>query len=175
VDDCAARDHDAVIVAVGDNLTRRRLFERLSESGERFATARHPRAILSAHCAIDPGTVIGAGVIVNTGARVGSNVILNTGCIVEHHNDIEDHAHIAPGARLGGRVIVGQGAFVGIGATVLPGRRIGAWSVVGAGAVVREDVPPGVVVVGVPARPLGRARRGPRNASSVPSGSLLPH
>lgn len=163
VDDCERFDHDAVIVAVGDNPTRRRLFDCLSMRGERFATARHPRAVLSASCVIRHGSVIGAGVVVNTGACVGANVILNTGCTVEHHNQIGDHAHIAPGARLGGHVTVGQGALIGIGATVLPGCRVGAWSIVGAGAVVIEDLPAGVVAVGNPARAMNRrVHRRPR-------------
>ncbi len=154
IDECDKFEHDAVIIGVGDNLTRRRLFTILSRSSERFATARHPSAILSAHCVIRHGTVVCAGVIVNTGACVGSNVILNTGCSIDHHTLIGDHAHIAPGARLGGGVTIGQGTLIGIGAVVLPGLRIGAWSVVGAGAVVTRDVPDGVMAVGSPARVL---------------------
>ena len=154
VEECARFAHDAVIVAVGDNRTRKRLFERLSRSLERFAIARHPNAVLSGNCSIGHGSVICAGAIVNTGASVGANVILNTGCSIDHHNVIGDHAHIAPGVRLGGEVKIGQGALVGIGAVVLPGRRVGAWSIVGAGAVVTEDVPDRVVAVGCPARAL---------------------
>lgn len=152
VDARATFDHDAVIVGIGDNLTRRRLFELLLAGGEHLATASHPSAVLSASCAIGDGTAICAGVVVNPAARVGANVILNTGCTVEHHNQIGEHAHIAPGVRLGGHVTIGQGALVGIGATVLPGRRVGAWSIVGAGAVVTRDLPDGVVAVGTPAR-----------------------
>ncbi|MCS7072396.1 MAG: hypothetical protein NZM00_12895, partial [Anaerolinea sp.] len=44
------------------------------------------------------------------------------------------------------------GAIIGAGAVLLPGVRIGARALVGAGAVVTRDVPPGVVVVGNPAR-----------------------
>jgi sugar O-acyltransferase (sialic acid O-acetyltransferase NeuD family) len=164
VDDRDRFDHDAVIIGIGDNLTRRYLFERLSASGERFVTARHPRAILAASSVVGDGSVIGAGVLVNAGASVGSNVILNTGCIVEHHCRIDDHVHVAPGVQLGGQVTVGEGALIGIGATILPGRRVGAWSVVGAGAVVTAHVPPGAVVAGVPARPTKRRRRGTRSS-----------
>ena len=47
-----------------------------------------------------------------------------------------------------------RGARVGGGAILCPGIEIGAEAFVGAGAVVTKDVPPGVVVVGSPARVL---------------------
>ena len=152
IDDIGGFSHDAVIVGVGDNRTRRRLFESLLRTHERFVTARHPSAILSTHSVVRQGTVVCAGAIVNPGACVGSNVILNTASSVDHHCVIGDHAHIAPGARLGGNVTIGQGALIGIGAIVLPGRRVGAWTVVGAGAVVTQDLPDGVIALGAPAR-----------------------
>jgi acetyltransferase-like isoleucine patch superfamily enzyme len=49
-------------------------------------------------------------------------------------------------------VVIEQGAYIGAGATLLMGVRIGRCAVVAAGAVVREDVPPYMVVAGVPAR-----------------------
>ena len=44
------------------------------------------------------------------------------------------------------------GASIGGGAVILPGLTIGAGAMVGAGAVVTRSVPPGVTVVGNPAR-----------------------
>jgi sugar O-acyltransferase (sialic acid O-acetyltransferase NeuD family) len=144
--------HDGVVVAIGDNATRHTIFDRLSSRHERFVVARHPTAIVANSVSIGPGTMICAGAIVNPGTAIGANVILNTGCSIDHHNRIGDHAHIGPGVRTGGAVTVGDGSLVGIGATVMPGLTIGAASTVGAGALVRHDVPPGVTVVGVPAR-----------------------
>jgi len=145
-------EHDAVVLGIGDNRTRSRIYLALSASGEIFAAAIHPRSIVAPDVPVGAGTVICAGAIVNPGAAIGANVILNTGCTVDHHNHIGDHAHIAPGAHLGGDVSVGEGALVGIGATVMPQRRIGAWSIVGAGALVHRDLDSGVTAVGVPAR-----------------------
>jgi sugar O-acyltransferase (sialic acid O-acetyltransferase NeuD family) len=144
--------HDRVIVAIGSNAARARLFARLEAEGERFAIARHPGTIVAADVAIGDGTMLSAGAIVNTGTVIGRNVILNTGATIDHHTVVGDHVHIAPGVHMGGEVRVEDGALIGIGATVLPRVTIGAWSTVGAGAVVTSDVPPGATVVGVPAR-----------------------
>ncbi|MBM3331444.1 acetyltransferase [candidate division WOR-3 bacterium] len=146
--------HDAFIVAIGDNATRRRITEPLLRSGERLATAQHPDAVIARDVSIGPGTTVCAGAVVNPGSVVGSCVLLNTGCSIDHHNLIGDYAHVAPGVRLGGQVVVGEGALVGIGAMVTPRLCIGAWCVVGAGSLVHHDVPSGVMVVGNPARVL---------------------
>jgi sugar O-acyltransferase (sialic acid O-acetyltransferase NeuD family) len=148
----SAIPHDAVIVAIGDNATRRRMFETLREEGESFAIARHPGAIIAPDVHIGPGSVICAGVVVNPGSVVGANVILNTGCTVDHHNRIGDHVHIAPGVHLGGDVSIGEGTLVGIGSTVMPQRRVGSWSVISAGALIHSDLTDRVVAAGAPAR-----------------------
>jgi acetyltransferase-like isoleucine patch superfamily enzyme len=51
-------------------------------------------------------------------------------------------------------IVVGAGAWLGARASVLDGVTIGDRAVIGAHAVVRHDVPPGAVAVGVPARVL---------------------
>ena len=49
-------------------------------------------------------------------------------------------------------VTIGEGVWTGAGAKILDGVTVGAHAVIGAGAVVREDVPPSAIAVGVPAR-----------------------
>ena len=46
--------------------------------------------------------------------------------------------------------------FIGPRAIILPGVKIGRGAVVAAGAVVTKDVPPGVIVGGVPAKEIGK-------------------
>ncbi|MDD4319306.1 MAG: acyltransferase [Candidatus Peribacteraceae bacterium] len=51
-------------------------------------------------------------------------------------------------------VSIGDGSFIGANVTILPGVTIGRGSFIGASSLVREDVPDGMVVAGVPARVL---------------------
>lgn len=52
----------------------------------------------------------------------------------------------------GADIVVEDQVWLGAGAIILQGVRVGANSVVGAGSVVTEDVPPGTIVAGSPAR-----------------------
>jgi acetyltransferase-like isoleucine patch superfamily enzyme len=51
-----------------------------------------------------------------------------------------------------GRVQVADRVFLGSRVSIIPGRQVGSRAVLGAGAVVITDVPPGVTMVGNPAR-----------------------
>lgn len=145
-------EHDALIIAIGDNQERAKLFTWAQGRGEYLANAVHPTAFLASEVVLGHGVVIAPGVVVHTAAHVGDNVILNTASSIDHHCDVSDHVHIAPGAHLGGSVQVGEGVFVGIGAAVIPGCSIGSWTIVGAGSVVISDLPERVTAVGNPAR-----------------------
>jgi sugar O-acyltransferase (sialic acid O-acetyltransferase NeuD family) len=146
----------AVVVSIGDNAVRRRLFEALAVVGCELATVVHPQAVIAPSATLGSGTVAFAGVVVNPDARIGRNVILNTGTTVDHDGQIGDHAHLSPGVHLGGTVTVGEGAHLGVGVSVRNNVAIGAWTTVGVGAAVVGDLPAGVVAYGVPARVVRR-------------------
>ena len=144
--------HDAVIVALGDNQARREMTERLLASGERLATAIHPRACIAPSASIGEGSMISAGVIVTPRAAVGRGVILNTGASVDHDSVVGDFAHVSAGATVGARCHIGAEALIAIGATVVSMMTVGARTIIGSGAVVVSPIPAGVVAFGVPAR-----------------------
>ena len=146
-------------VAVGDNRLRRELSAAIVSMRFKLGTAVSSGAIVSPRVVIGKGAAIMPGAVVNVDTRIGDGAIINTGATVDHDCSIAPFVHIAPGANVGGSVSVGEGAFLGIGCQVVPGVKIGAWSTVGAGGVVIDDLPEGVTAVGVPVRPIRRARK----------------
>ena len=150
--DAAGIDHDAVILAIGDNRARKNVADAYRDTGETFATMVHPSAVIAPDAVIEPGCMVCAGAVVNSGSRIRAHTILNTGCTVDHDCDIGPFAHVAPGVNLAGNVAVGEGGFVGIGACAVPGITFGEWATAGAGSAVIRDVEPNTTVAGVPAR-----------------------
>lgn len=138
--------------SVGDAARRCAVHEKFREAGFRFLTIIHPSAIIAADAILDEGAQVMAGAILQAGVRLGEGAIVNTGAIVDHDSVVGAHAHVATGARLAGNVTVGAAAHIGAGATVVQGVTIGEKAIAGAGAVVISDVPPKVVVIGIPAR-----------------------
>jgi UDP-perosamine 4-acetyltransferase len=142
-----------VLIAVGTNMTRKRIADRL-EGRVEWATAVHPAATVHGSVELAPGSAIFAGAVVQPDTVVGRHAIINTSASVDHDCRLGDFVHVAPGARLAGGVHLDDGVFVGIGATVIQGVRVGHWATLGAGAVAVCRIPAGVTAVGVPARPL---------------------
>lgn len=148
-------------VAIGNPHGRVRLHfhERLMQEGLQPITIVHPTAWIADDAIIGSGSQILAGAIVAPQAQLGRQCIINTKASVDHEDVLEDGVEVAPGATLCGLVRAGVNAWVCAGATVLPRIRIGADAIVGAGAVVIRDVPEGVTVVGVPAKPIIRKKK----------------
>jgi len=178
LDEIRAAGTTHAFIGVGgarSNEPRRAVFERARAHGFSLVTAVHPSAVVSASASLGEGAAVLARAVVNADAVLGRNVIVNTAAIVEHDCRVGDHAHIASGARLAGGVTIAAGAHIGLGASVRQGISVGAAALVGAGAVVVDDVPDGAIVVGVPARRLGRSPHGARDLSRflVPRGATL--
>ncbi len=148
----ASIEHDAIVVAIGDNHARRLLTERLLAAGERLATAIHPFTSIARSATIGEGAMISAGAVILPRAVIGRGAIINTKGSVDHDSVVGDFAHVSVGATVGANVGIGGESLVALGASVVSGYSVGARSIVGAGAVVVSDVPDDVTVLGVPAR-----------------------
>jgi acetyltransferase-like isoleucine patch superfamily enzyme len=106
---------------------------------------------------LEPGNVVGQRTRIHTGCFL-SSVTLGDDVFCGPHVVFTDDPH-PPCPRYLDCVkgaVVEDAASIGAGAVILPGVTIGARSLVGAGAVVTASVAAGDVVVGNPARSVGR-------------------
>lgn len=84
------------------------------------------------------------GIAIGDGALIGYNVVLAT---INHDFDPARRGDNHPFP-----IVIGKHVWLGANVTVTPGVTIGDGAIVAAGAVVTNDVPPNVIVGGVPAR-----------------------
>lgn len=139
-------------IAVGNNLLRKKMQNRLDAMGINTATLVHPGAQIGKDVQIGQGTTVMAGVVINSSTVVGNNCIVNTSSSIDHDNRIYDYVHISPGSNLAGNVVVGENSWIGIGATIINNISIVANTILGAGAVVVINIEVAGTYVGNPAK-----------------------
>jgi len=127
---------------------------------------------------IGENSILSKGVYIDSGVKIGRNVKIQNNVSVYHGVTIEDGVFVGPhacftndkrprainpdGSLKGGEdwnvspTLLRYGCSIGANATITCGVTIGRFAMVGAGAVVTRDVPDHGLVIGCPARVVGR-------------------
>jgi len=87
------------------------------------------------------------------GIEIQENVQIGSHCSIYSISTISPTGH-----PIIGKVTIKKGAQIGAHSTIMPGVTIGEGAIVGAYSFVREDVPPGSTVVGIPAKIQAKTR-----------------
>jgi sugar O-acyltransferase (sialic acid O-acetyltransferase NeuD family) len=144
--------HPVLLHGVGYPHVRRRFARLAGERGLDFVLAIAPEVRYSRFVTFGSGTVICTGSVLTSHISIGSHCLINLNCTIGHDTVMEDYCVLSPGVHVSGACRLEEGVDMGAGAVILPGCRIGRNSVIGAGSVVRTDIPPDSVAVGVPAQ-----------------------
>jgi maltose O-acetyltransferase len=103
-------------------------------------------------------TFIGHEALILSGGadiRIGSGVdIAPRVLIVNGSHAVDGFSLRSAGEGISRPIVIEDGAWIGAGSVIIGGVTIGHKAVVGAGSVVVKDIPPRVVAVGSPCRPV---------------------
>jgi len=120
----------------------------LEDGGLLVDAARGARLVLGDRCRLAKGVEIVCTTSVTIGAGVSTS---DYATVTDSWAGLTAPPGVAPPGSA--PVTIGDGAYLGWGSVVGPGVTIGAGAFVGEGAVVLDDVEPGGIVYGNPARP----------------------
>lgn len=109
---------DEAIVAVGNNLLRKKWQQDLKKIGIPIATIIHPSVIRSTNINIGEGSVVMAGCILGVDVNVGEGVILNIGTMLDHDVIIGDYTHLSVGVKIAGEKTIEPYSFLDVGTTI---------------------------------------------------------
>ncbi|RJT20983.1 acetyltransferase [Buttiauxella izardii] len=154
----SSHDEKFFNVAIADSKIRERIANLLIEAGAVPFTVTHQNTVIYTESEIHPSAILCPFVTVTANAKIGKFFHANVHSYIAHDCVIGDYVTFAPGVRCNGSVTIEDHAYIGAGAVIKQGTAnrpvvIGAGAVVGMGAVVTKSVPPGITVMGNPAKP----------------------
>lgn len=113
-----------LLVTIGDNALRERIYVTASAKGYSFPNIVHPSAYISSHAHMGAGNVVLNNVVIQNNAKLGSGCILNPGVELHHDSNVGNNVLIYTNSvvrsltHVGDRVWIGSNATISTSATV---------------------------------------------------------
>ena len=111
-------EYKLLLVTVGNNALRERLYKEAASIGFAFPIIIHPSAYVSPHAHIGSGCVILNNAVVQNNAKCGDGCILNPGVELHHDSSIGNHCLIYTNSVVRSLTHVGNRVWIGSTATV---------------------------------------------------------
>jgi sugar O-acyltransferase (sialic acid O-acetyltransferase NeuD family) len=147
----------SVLIAIANSKVREKLANILEQDQISLWSVQADNVVLMDQIELAAGAALSPFVSITSNIKIGKCFHANLYSYVEHDCVIGDYVTFAPGVKCNGNIHIEDHAYIGTGAVIKQGTPdkpliIGKGAVVGMGAVVTKSVPPGVTVVGNPAR-----------------------
>ncbi|MBI6117333.1 acetyltransferase [Salegentibacter maritimus] len=128
-----------LFIAVGNNLIRKKIFEKAKFAGYSFAN------YISSKANYWPNIKLGQNIFIDEGCTIQPFVtILNNNILfasnIAHHTLINSHSLISV-CTTGGNVTIGEESFIGMNTTIKQNVIIGRRNVIGMGCIIESNTP----------------------------------
>lgn len=137
--------------AIANPLAKKEMAEKLKKYKCESINLIHPRAYVADNIILGTNVLIAPMCVLTTNIIIGDYVHLNPQCGIGHDTVIDDYVTCYWNVNTGGFVHISEMAELGSKTFIKQSVLIGKHVVSGAGAVIVKNIPPKMVVKGVPA------------------------
>ncbi len=132
-------EYKLLLITIGDNALRERLYKEATSIGYSFPNIVHPSAYVSPHAHIGTGCVILNNAVVQNNARCGDGCILNPGVELHHDSTVGAYCLIYTNSVIRSLTTVGDRVWIGSNVTVSTSARVPDDTRVSDGSVCKAE------------------------------------
>ncbi len=128
-----------LIVAIGNNALRERIYKEAINIGFVFPNIIDPSAYISPRATIGSGCIVLNNAVIQNNAHIGNGCILNPGVEMHHDSEIGDYCLIYTNSVVRSLTSVGNRVWIGSTTTISTGAIVTDDSIIDDGIVVKQQ------------------------------------